>query len=508
MLHRVGSRQGQPGSLVGARIAMSEIADFATLVLIVAGGFSVAAISTKLTERFPVPAPALFLVAAAIVSDMWPEIDEHLPVRTIERIAVVALIVILFNGGIDITMRRLRASIVPVLSLGLAGTFLTAGGIAAVAHWVLGMDWTLAGLVGAALAPTDPAVMFSVLGRREVAGRSGTTLEGEAGMNDPAGIALMIGMIELATHDDATVLVVGREFVVEMVVGAVFGMLGGRLLVPLLRRARLPSGSMYPILALTLAGALYGATSIAHGSGFLAVFLAGLLIGDARLPYKAEIERFQSSLAGLAELVVFVALGATVHLTELAVRDWVEGLVLVAVMAVAIRPLVVVVTLLGVRMSRGEKAFIAFAGLKGAVPVLLAAFAILGGVPDGQRIYDLVFIAVLVSVVAQGSLVPLVARRLGIRMNLRDQLPWELSVRVGSEPTGAHEYRVAPRSDADGAALGDLPLGDDAWVTLLVRDGDALQPSIEMRLRPDDRVLILADDPERLTLLRSTFAAG
>jgi potassium/hydrogen antiporter len=142
------------------------------------------------------------------------------------------------------------------------------------------------------------------------------------------------------------------------------------------------------------------------------------------------------------------------------------------------------------------------------VPVLLAAFAILGGVPDGQRIYDLVFIAVLVSVVAQGSLVPLVARRLGIRMNLRDQLPWELSVRVGSEPTGAHEYRVAPRSDADGAALGDLPLGDDAWVTLLVRDGDALQPSIEMRLRPDDRVLILADDPERLTLLRSTFAAG
>ena len=295
---------------------MSEIADFATLVLIVAGGFSVAVISTRLTERVPVPAPALFLVAAAVVSDLWPELDEHLPVRTIERIAVVALIVILFNGGIDITMRRLRASIVPILSLGLVGTFLTAGGIAAVAHWVLGMDWILAGLIGAALAPTDPAVMFSVLGRREVAGRSGTTLEGEAGMNDPAGIALMIGMIELATHDDATVLVVGREFVVEMVVGAAFGLLGGRLLVPLLRRARLPSGSMYPILALTLAGALYGATSIAHGSGFLAVFLAGLLIGDARLPYKTEIERFQSSLAGLAELVVFVALGATVHLTR------------------------------------------------------------------------------------------------------------------------------------------------------------------------------------------------
>ena len=132
----------------------------------------------------------------------------------------------------------------PVLSLGLAGTFLTAGAIAAFAHFVLGMDWTLAGLLGAALAPTDPAVMFSVLGRREIGGRSGTTLEGEAGMNDPAGIALMLGMIELATHDDATVLVVGREFMVEMVVGAGVGLLGGRLLIPLLRRSRLPSESL------------------------------------------------------------------------------------------------------------------------------------------------------------------------------------------------------------------------------------------------------------------------
>ena len=402
---------------------MSEISDFATLVLIVAGGFSVAAISTSVAERLPVPAPALFLVAAALVSDAWPEIYDHLPVRTVERIAVVALVVILFNGGIDITMRRLRGSAGPVLSLGLLGTFLTAGGIAAVGHWVLGMDWILAGLVGAALAPTDPAVMFSVLGRREVGGRSGTTLEGEAGMNDPAGIALMIGMIELATHDDATILVVGREFVVEMGVGAVFGLLAGRLIGPLLRNVRLPSGSMYPILALTLAGTLYGATSVAGGSGFLAVFLAGLLIGDARLPYKAEIERFQSSLAGLAEIVVFVALGATVHLEDVSLRDWAEGLVLVAATAVVIRPLVVAVTLPAVRMSRAEKAFIAFSGLKGAVPVLLAAFAIVGGVPDGDRIYELVFVAVLVSVVAQGSLVPFVARRLGIPMQLRDELP-------------------------------------------------------------------------------------
>jgi potassium/hydrogen antiporter len=396
--------------------------------------------------------------------------------------------VILFNGGIDIGLRRLRQSLVPVLSLGLAGTFLTAGAIAVVAHVLLGMDWTLAGLVGAALAPTDPAVMFSVLGRREIGGRSGTTLEGEAGMNDPAGIALMIGMIELATHDDATLTVVGTEFLIEMSIGAAFGLIGGRMIAPILHRSRLPSESLYPVLALTLAFVLYGAASVAHGSGFLAVFLAGLIVGDARLPYKAGIERFQSSFA------------------DLDLRDWLEGLVLVAVLAVLIRPLVVAATLTGVRMSRAEKAFIAFAGLKGAVPVLLAAFAIIGGAPDAQRIYGLAFIAVLTSVVAQGTLVPLVARRLGIPMRLQDRLPWELSVRVGREPTGAREYHVAPRSHADGLAVGDLPLGDDAWVTLVVRDGDALQPDGKLELRPGDRLLILAE-PDRAGDLRATFSA-
>jgi cell volume regulation protein A len=453
-----------------------------------------------------VPAPALFLAAAALASDLWPSLYDHVPILTVERIAVVALVVILFNGGIDIGMRRLRASLVPVLSLGLVGTFLTAGAIASVAHLLLGMDWTLAGLIGAALAPTDPAVMFSVLGRREIGGRSGTTLEGEAGMNDPAGIALMIGMIELATSDHATLLVVGREFAVEMAIGAAFGLIGARLIVPMLGRAHLPSEGLYPVLALGLAFVLYGATSVAHGSGFLAVFLAGLGVGDARLPYKSAIERFQGALAGLAELVVFIALGLTVRLSDLGVQDWLEGLVLFVVLAVVIRPIVVAVTLAGVRMSRAEKTFIAFSGLKGAVPVLLAAFAIIGGAPDADRIYGLVFIAVLASVLAQGTLVPFVARRLGIPMQLQDRLPWELSVRIGSEPTGAREHRVEAGSRADGMALGDLPIGDDAWITLLVRDGDALQPDSDLELRPDDRLLILAD-PERSDDLKATFTA-
>ncbi len=402
---------------------MTEIADFAAVFLFLTGAVALAAMSSTLTGRVPVPAPAIFLVAAALVSDIWPQIYEHVPILTVERVAVVALIVILFNGGMDIGWRRFRGSAGPILSLGVVGTFATAGLLAVFAHYALGFDWTLAGLIGAALAPTDPAVMFSVLGRREIAGRSGTTLEGEAGVNDPAGIALMLGLIELATHDDATWFVVVREFVVEMGVGMATGVAGALALLQLLRRLRLPGEGLYPVLALALAGVLYSATSLLHGSGFLAVFIAGLVLGDARLPYKGEIERFHTSLASLAEIVVFVGLGLTISFGSLSARVWVDAALLLVVLALVARPLVVALTLARARLQVTERIFIAWSGLKGAVPIMLAAFAVIGGVPGSDRVYGIVFVVVLLSVACQGTLVPLIARLLRIPMHERPLRP-------------------------------------------------------------------------------------
>ena len=396
---------------------MTEIADFATIVLLVAGGCSLAILSTRITDYVPIPAPAIFLIAAAVTSDLWQDVYDELPIKTVERIAVVALIVILFNGGMDIGWRKLRRSAGPVLSVGLLGTFATAGLVALFAHAVLDMSWTTAGLIGAALAPTDPAVMFSVLGGREIEGRSGTILEGEAGVNDPAGIALMIGMIELATHDDATAWVIVREFGVEMVVGAVLGLVGAALLIPLLRRVRLPGDAMHAIFALTAAATLYGATSVAHGSGFLAVFILGLRLSDVEVAHHREIVRFGATLAIVAELVVFVALGLTIHIGLLSTRDWLEGVAIAVVLGLVVRPVVVAATLARADLRRNEKAFIAWSGLKGAVPILLAAFGVLQAVDEADRIYGIVFVVVLVSVLGQGTLVPAVARRLGIPMH-------------------------------------------------------------------------------------------
>jgi cell volume regulation protein A len=483
---------------------LPEISNFAGPLALVAAGLSLAVLATAITGRLPIPAPAIFLAGAAVASDLVPAL--RVDILTVERVAVVALIVILLNGGRDIGASRFRRSLADISAIGLLGTFLTGAALAVAARLILGLDWAVAGVVGAALAPTDPAVMFSVLGRREVGGRSGTVLEGEAGINDPAGIAVLLGMVEVATHPGASLLVVVEEFVVEMGIGVAAGLLGGKALIAVLGRIRLGGAGLYPVLTLVLAALLYGATSLTGGSGFSAVFVAGLLLGDARLPYAGEIDRFTASLASFAEVAVFLALGLTVDVASIAARDWLGGLALLLVLAAVVRPLMVLLTLARSALSRRERAFVAWSGLKGAVPILLAAFAVLAGVPDNGRIYDLVFVVVLGSVVIQGGLVPAVAARLRIPMQLEPALPWELSVKLAEPPDDRVELTVERGSRVDGQRLGDVSLGPSAWVTLVVRDARAVPARPDLVLEADDAVFLLGVDDEHA--LAEAFAGS
>jgi cell volume regulation protein A len=401
---------------------MHEVHVFGLVVLLVAAGFGLAVLSSRLSERVSLPGPALFLLGAAVLSDVFPSLGT-VEIRTVERIGVVALIVILFDGGARIGLRRLRGSLAPVLLLGVPGTFATAGIVALAAHWLLGFSWTTSGLVGAAIAPTDPAVMFSVLGRREVSGRTGTILEAESGANDPVGIALMIGMIEFATSDNGTAWTIVREFVLDMSIGLAIGVAGAYALIQVARRMSLPSLGLYPLRTLAAAGVIYGAASVLHGSGFLAVFVAGILVGDERTPHREETERFFTSLASLAEIVMFVALGLTIELSSLGGDVWADGVVLAVVVALVARPIVVGVLLLPTQLRIGERLFLMWGGLKGAVPIFLAAFAILAGVEHAQRLYGIVFVVVALSVVVQGTSIPFAASLAGVPMRLVERRP-------------------------------------------------------------------------------------
>jgi cell volume regulation protein A len=187
-----------------------DLTSFGLTVLLVAGALFCALAASKLSARTSIPSAALFLVAASAASTLFPSLT--VSVGSVERIGTVAQIEILFDGGASIGLRRFRAAAAPICSLGVVGTFATAGVVTLFVHWAFGLAWITSGLLGAAIAPTDPAVMFSVLGDREISGRTGTILEGESGANDPVGIALMLGLIELATHHDASFWVVVRVF--------------------------------------------------------------------------------------------------------------------------------------------------------------------------------------------------------------------------------------------------------------------------------------------------------
>ncbi len=474
---------------------MSDTAQYA-LIIALTGAIALAAVLVnRLSARLRIPAPVWMLAAAAVAVQVIPGVPA-LRDDAVERVVTVALVLILFNGGRHIGWFRLRAALVPIIVVGVIGTFLTAAAGGVLLHIGFGLAWYAALLVGTAVSPTDPAVVFSVLGQQEISGRSGTILEGESGANDPVGIALMGGLLAAGGVSGVAVGRIAADFLLQMTIGVAAGVAGGIALLWFMRRVSLPSEALYPLRTLASVLLLYGVTTLLHGSGFLAVFIAGILIGHRRAPYQGEIARFHAALAGLAEIVAFVALGLTIDLAVLARMDvWLPGLILGLALAMVIRPLVVGLCLLPAQLERGERAFVLFAGLKGAVPILLGELILTADLPDAERLYGIVVIVVIFSVIVQGSLVPGVARRLGVPMQPVRPEPWAVGVRLRAEPETAHQITIADGSLVDGKTIEDVAdLAGNIWISIVVRDGLLLPVHGDTELRAGDLVTLLIDE--------------
>jgi len=322
-------------------------------------------------------------VAYLLLASLLPFAVEQ---RHVEVVVSAALVLILFDGGRGMGLARFRSEAPAIVGLGLAGTFATVAAGAALAHLVLGVSWYLSVLLATALAPTDPAVVFSVLGA--IRGRSSTVLEGESGANDPVGIALMVALIDAGSLTGQAISDAAVAFLLQLAVGLAVGVLGGLLL------RRLPR-----FVALPLAFGLFALADIGHGSGFLAVFVAGIVLGG---------DQAHVLVGTMGEALAFVSLGLLVDLHEIAHLDvWLPGLAVFALIAFVVRPLVCWPFVLHLRWS--ERVFVLLAGLKGAVPLLLGSMLL--DVHDGHRLYAVTVVVVVASVLAQGALVPVLARR-------------------------------------------------------------------------------------------------
>jgi cell volume regulation protein A len=467
---------------------------FAVLVALAGTAVVFAVLSQQWSARVRIPAPAFFLVASALVALVLPTVAQTGRVLD-ERIVSIALVFILFDGGMRIGWRRFRASAGAIACLGVAGTIATAAAITVAAHVILGTGWQLALLLGAALSPTDPAVVFSVLGRREISGRIGTILEGESGANDPVSISMMAALLATGVTGWQAVGQGLIVFLTQMGVGAMIGIIGGLGLKALLSKVHLPNEALASVLGISAAALIFGATQAAQGSGFLAVFVTGILVGDASVPYKSDVVRFTTGVASLAEIVAFIVLGLTIRL-DLVLRPdllmW--GLILAAVLIFLIRPVLIIALSLPFRLRWGERMFLGWTGLKGAVPILLGLTIVSANVNGSQEIYAVIFVVVLVSVLLQGSSVPGIARMLNVPMREVERHPYVLDIRFARPPTGLHRYVVESGSPADGAQIGDLMQDNEVWVSLASRGGHHLRIEAGTVLHGGDVVMVQSDE--------------
>jgi cell volume regulation protein A len=461
-------------------------------LILVAGALLAAALAASLLAgRIRVPGLVLFLgLGMAIGSDGtgWIEFGDYEAARTI---GVVALALILFEGGLTAGFREIRPVLSASVSLALVGTLVTAAISGLVAAWLFDLT-TLEGLLlGSIFASTDGAAIFALLRGSTLRRKLARTLEGEAGFNDPIAVLLVVGFIEWIEQPDYGVIDMVGLFAQQIGIGVVVGLGVGWLAVQGLRRTQLATAGLYPVATIAAAALAFGAADSIHGSGFLAVYLAGLTLGSAPIPAKSTVTTFHQGLAWVAQLTMFMVLGLLVFPSQLGPVA-LEGTALALVLVFVARPVATALATLGLGFDSREKVVLGWAGLRGAVPVVLATFPVIDQVPGSLDFFNIVFFAVLVSTILQGTTFEPLAKRLGVTTS-EPALPRPLTEagtirRLGAEVV---EYPVGAEDAVVGRRVRQLGLPRDALLNVIVRGEQAIPPRGSSRIEAGDRLHVL-----------------
>ncbi|MGY1813214.1 potassium/proton antiporter [Blastococcus sp. SYSU D00820] len=470
----------------------------------------VAAVALRLADRLGLPSLLLYLALGVALGESGLGIEFEDAALT-QNLGVAALVVILAEGGLTTRWSDVRRAIGPGLSLATIGVAVSVGVTAAVTVLLLGTSWGFALLLAAVISSTDAAAVFAALRRLPLPRRLAAAIEAESGLNDAPAILLVTALAAHLTDAHAeTWWLIAAEVVLELIGGAAIGVALGFLGAALLRRVALPLAGFYPLAMLALCVLAYAAATLAHTSGIVAVYLCGLVLGNAALPHRSASIGFAEGMASLAQIGLFVLLGLLASPGRL-LDALGPALVVGGALLLVARPLSVGLSLVWFRWPLAQQAFVSWAGLRGAVPIVLATFPLTLDVPGAERIFDTVFVLVVVFTVVQGWSLPWVARRLRIAAPVT---PRDIEVEAAPlEELDAElmQLRVPEGSRLHGVYLPELRLPEDAAVVLIVRDGHSFVPDATTRLRRGDQALLVSarrSRPEAERRLRAVSRAG
>jgi potassium/hydrogen antiporter len=458
-------------------------------VLVGAGVTLLAILAVRVSSRAGLPSLLLYLLMGVALGENGIGIGFE-NAELAHALGFAALALILAEGGLTTNWTEVRPSMRLGLSLATIGVAVSVTAVALIAHYVLGLSWELAVLLGAVTSPTDAAAVFSVLRGLPVAPRLVGALEAESGLNDAPTVVLvtLISTGSVADHGVAlTALVIVFELIGGVAIGLAIGFGGAWLM----RRAALPSSGLYPLAVLCLTLLAYGAAAGVHASGFAAIYVAALVLGNSELPHRMATRSFAEGVAWLAQIGLFVMLGLLLSPSRI---TWsVVGIAVVGslVLTFVARPASVWVSALVQPMPRQEKAFVSWAGLRGAVPIVLATIPFAESVTGAERLFDIVFVIVVISTLLTGPSLPWVARRLDVTRKLE---PRSLDLEVAPlERVAADllQVTISPVSKLHGVEVGELRLPEGSLVSMVVRDGHALVPERRTVLRRGDDLLVV-----------------
>ncbi|MFE2879164.1 potassium/proton antiporter [Streptomyces roseus] len=410
-------------------------------------------------------------------------------------IGYAALVVILAEGGLGTKWKQIRPALPAAIALSLVGVAISVGVTAAGAHYLVGLDWRQSLLIGAVVSSTDAAAVFSVLRKVPLPSRITGVLEAESGFNDAPVVILVVAFATVGPVDQWYVLV--GKIALELLIGVAIGLSVGFLGAYGLRHVALPASGLYPIAVMAIAVSAYAAGALAHGSGFLAVYLAAMVLGNAKLPHWPATRGFADGLGWIAQIGMFVLLGLLVTPHEL-VNDFWPAVVIGLVLTMVARPLEVFVSLLPFRIPWQEQALMSWAGLRGAVPIILATIPMVTGIEGSDRVFNIVFVLVVVYTLVQGPTLPWLARKL--ELGAGDEGAADLGIESAPlEKLRGHllSFAIPEASRMHGVEVSELRLPPGASVTLVVRDARSFVPLPSTVLRRGDELLVVATDPVR-----------